>query len=300
MTIQSSSQLHHNVIVCIHNGLDDVRHCLQSLEKYWESEGLSSLLLIDDYSDEETATYVQSFANRFAPARYIRLDEQHFYTKAANTGLGLSDATLHTLLNSDTIVTPGWATHIRNIFQRDNNVGIVGPLSNAASTQSLPMVKSSDGQTAINHLPDGVSVEEFSTICQTFTHDLETPYVPIVHGFCYTVHQKVIDKIGLLDEESFPTGYGEENDYSFRCEDAGFALAIALDSFVFHAKSKSYKPAQQQKFSKIGQETLVEKYSARRIKNTIAAMEQQPKLEILRQRVIDHWPSHQWLEASQN
>lgn len=291
--------LQHNVIVCIHNSLDDVHQCLSSLRRYWDAEGLSSLILVDDNSEPDTTKYLQAVANEFEPAHLIRLDEQHFYTKAANTGLQFSNGDLHTLLNSDTIVTPNWAQSIRSIFINDKNVGIAGPLSNAASTQSLPMIKSENGQTAINRLPEAMSPQNFSSVVAQFAAGIPIPYVPVIHGFCYTIHDKVIKKIGYLDDENFPTGYGEENDYSFRCEDAGFALAIALNSFVFHSKSKSYQPEQQQDFTKAGQQALSDKYSSRRIKNAIDMMENHPSLVAMRKAVYENWPDHEWTASYQ-
>lgn len=293
-----TQSLKHNVIVCIHNSHDDVQRCLNSLRDHWDTEGLGELLLVDDHSEPLTQEMVRTFAQQFEPATLIWLDEQNFYTKAANTGLRFSSATYHTLLNSDTIVTAGWASNIRRLFELDPNIGIVGPLSNAASTQSLPHVKSKDGQTAINRLPVGMSPAHFARAVAGLAVGLTIPYVPVVHGFCYTIHQKVIDRIGYLDEKTFPTGYGEENDYSFRCEDAGFALAIALNSFVYHEKSKSYKPEQQQSFTKAGQEALAKKHSARRIQNAIAMMENQPSLRAMRDGVLKYWPEHDFLATT--
>ncbi|MEL7200041.1 MAG: glycosyltransferase [Pseudomonadota bacterium] len=287
--------LRHNVIVCVHNGLSDVTQCLNALRDHWTGSGLDTLLIVDDCSAEETSTFLDTFCEAFEAATLIRLDQQHFYTKAANRGLRFSKAELHTLLNSDTIVTAGWANSVRRIFEVDKNVGIAGPMSNAASTQSLPHVKSKDGQTAINHLPDGMGPDHFARAVRGLAAGLTIPYVPVVHGFCYTIHQKVIDRIGLLDEETFPTGYGEENDYSFRCEDAGFALAIALDCFVYHAKSRSYSKDQQQSFTKAGQAALAKKHSMRRIENAIATMEAQPSLRTLREKVLAYWPEHDFL-----
>lgn len=295
-TDQHTSLITHNVIVCVHNGYSDVVQCLQSLAHTWEAEGLGNLILVDDYSDDETADYLNEFAKDHDYATLIRLDEQHFYTRAANIGLKFSTATLNTLLNSDTIVTPSWAQKIRSLFERDPNIGIVGPLSNAASTQSIPHVKSAAGQTAINHLPDGMSVERFADAISHLASGLIVPYVPVIHGFCYTIHRKVIDKIGYLDEENFPTGYGEENDYSFRADDAGFALGVALNSFVYHAKSKSYKPEQQQEFTRAGHDALARKHSAWRIESVIKQMENQPSLKTIRERVADFWPEHDWLK----
>ena len=58
-----------------------------------------------------------------------------------------------------------------------------------------------------------------------------------------------------MDEENFPIGYGEENDYCIRAADAGFTLAIADDAYVFHAKSKSFGHSRRKELSKQGADT---------------------------------------------
>jgi glycosyltransferase involved in cell wall biosynthesis len=52
----------------------------------------------------------------------------------------------------------------------------------------------------------------------------------------------VIERIGYFDEEKYPRGYGEENDYAFRAAKAGFTLRLADHCYVYHAGSRSFTP----------------------------------------------------------
>jgi len=84
----------------------------------------------------------------------------------------------------------------------------------------------------------------------------------VVNGFCFLVTRSVIDAIGFLDEESFPRGYGEENDYCVRAAGAGFALAIADDAYVYHAVSRSFGGAGRDALVARAHKVLREKYPA--------------------------------------
>lgn len=287
-----TDKLSHDVVVCVHNGLDDVKLCLSSLMAFWDIKGLNKIIIVNDCSGSDTTNYLNSFAENHDCVQILHLTSQHYYTKAANAGLMASQANLRTLLNSDTIVTKNWWQKIQKVFGISRAIGIVGPLSNAASTQSVPFVKSSKDQTAINELPAGVSIDGFGQFIETVGANVVTPFVPLVHGFCLTIRDTVLDEIGYFDEEAFPRGYGEENDFCFRAEDAGFVLAVAVDAFVFHAKSKSYTSADRVKFMHDGMHNFSRKHGADRIRKAVTFMEQNVHLQSMRDAVLAKWPKH--------
>ena len=76
----------------------------------------------------------------------------HGYTIAANIGLRASTAELVVLLNSDTVVTRGWLDALVDVALSADDIGVIGPLSNAAGHQSVPL-KREGGDWAINALP---------------------------------------------------------------------------------------------------------------------------------------------------
>ena len=58
------------------------------------------------------------------------------------------------------------------------------------------------------------------------------PEVPLVHGFCFGIKKKVIDKIGYFDSKNLIGIMAEENDYCLRAGLEGFRFLIATNTFV--------------------------------------------------------------------
>jgi GT2 family glycosyltransferase len=272
-----------DIVVCAHNALEDVKACLESIRRA-RSSGRQRLILIDDGSDEAAARYLEEFATNNADwVEWHRNPQARGYTKAANQGLAASRGELVILLNSDTIVADGWAEKMADAVFSTPGAGIVGPLSNAASYQSIPDHRSTKDQTAINALPAGLTVADMNRYCEQWTAAHVLPRVPLIHGFCFGLTREVMDKIGDFDERHFPKGYGEENDYCCRAVDAGFGLVVATHTYVFHAKSKSYTSGERVELIKAGAEALRQLHGRPRIERAVRSMEHNPLLIKFRQ-----------------
>ncbi|MCH9052354.1 MAG: methyltransferase domain-containing protein, partial [Proteobacteria bacterium] len=142
----------------------------------------------------------------------------------------------------------------------------------------------SKDQTAVNDLPPGLTAEDMNRYCEQWTAAHVLPRVPLVHGFCFGVTREAIDRIGFFDEDSFPNGYGEENDFCFRAVDAGFGLVVATHTYIFHAKSKSYVGPERVELMKAGSEALRRLHGRARIQRSVRSMEENPIFVNLRQR----------------
>ena len=111
------------------------------------------------------------------------------------------------------------------------------------------------------------------------------PEAGVINGFCQLISRRLIDAIGELDEEAFPTGFGEENDYCARATAAGFRLHIADDTYVFHSKSQSFGHARRKELSKRGREALARKHPNVSWAKLTGAIEREPSLVRLRERL---------------
>ena len=271
------------IVVCVHNAIEDVRRCLGSVLA--RSTVDYRLIVVNDGSDAETTTWLRRFADSSdADVELIETQDGPLgYTRAANCGLEASTASAVVLLNSDTIVPRLWLEAMLDCMHSDESVGIVGPLSNAASWQSVPNVVEK-GVWAVNQLPPGYNVDEFAELVHAVSRR-QFPRVDFVNGFCFMISRTVIDRIGLLDEVSFPRGYGEENDYCLRSRDAGFELAIADQCFVYHAKSKSFGHAARQRLAKAGGRALHDKHGAKRVEEATARLKECAPLNGIRTAV---------------
>lgn len=273
-----------DIVLCVHNAIEDVKKCLASIVVTL-NQTTHRVIIVDDGSGQPTASYLKNFQEKnFSWVTLLRNRKAEGYTKAANRGLRYSTAEFVVLLNSDTIVTTNWIEKMVDVSFSNAGVGIVGPISSAASHQSIPDHRNSKEQTVINKLPFGLSPEAMNIFCEKNASAQIIPRVPLVHGFCFGIRREVIDKIGYFDEDNFPRGYGEENDYCFRAADAGFGLAIAAHTYIFHAKSKSYIDEERIKLMQAGAAAFRKKYGQRRISRAIATVEGNPVLDKLRHK----------------
>lgn len=281
-----------DVIVCVHDALEEVRLCLESVVR--GSSGLGSLLIVNDASRLDATEFLRGFAQRHACCELIENRSPRRYTRAANQGIRASTAESVVLLNSDTVVPPGWLARLSNAMNSGPKVGMTGPLSNAAGYQSVPRRGDGAGDWAVNVLPPGWNIAAMDTAIQAqFEEDY--PRVPFLNGFCLMIDRRVINSIGLLDEVSFPEGFGEEDDYCIRARDAGFELVVACDTYVHHWKSKSYAHDERRALSARGRRSLKAKYGEDRVEADARRVRQDPVLAEMRSRVagfLRNGPNH--------
>lgn len=271
-----------DIIVCVHNALDDVKQCLQSIIKYTQVN--YQLIVIDDGSDWDTRDFLRSWVENYSFVQLIVNEQAQGYTKAANQGLKAGKNDYMILLNSDTIVTPKWVEKLIECCNSQPDIGIVGPLSNCASWQSIPEIIDQKGNWSINLIPSEYTLEEYSYLLENLSNK-EFPIVNFVNGFCYLIKGEVIKKIGYLDEHTFPYGYGEENDYSIRANQAGFKLAIADHTYVYHSKSKSFGHERRQELSQKGKIALKDKYPNIDVNVMVEKLKDNLSLKILRTKL---------------
>jgi len=190
-----------DIVVCVHNALADVQNCLTSVQEH--SSQPYSLILVDDGSQAETCEYLAAYAGQHG-CRLIRNDQARGYTFAANQGLRASTGDFVILLNSDTIVTAGWLERMVACAEADPQNGIVGPLSNTASWQSIPEL-SFGGDWADNLLPPDISIQQFGELVSRYAAGMYLQ-MKLLNGFCIMFRRGVIDEVGYFDEETFGAG----------------------------------------------------------------------------------------------
>ena len=272
-----------DIIVPVYNAKKYVQRCLESVLAR-STDVNFRLIVVNDGSDDETTTMLHKFAEDSTECVLLEHKKNLGYTRAVNTGLKHSTASYSILLNSDTEVTNGWLTGLIRCFSSDSQLGIVGPLSNAASWQSVPRLLDDSGHFHINSLTEGLSVNAMAEkVREASIHHY--PEAPFVNGFCFMISRAVVDAIGYMDEDAFPLGYGEENDYCLRASQAGFKLAIADDVYVYHAKSKSFGHDQRKKLSQDGSKSLKKKYGTDYFNDQAKKMRSILPLDALRERL---------------
>jgi GT2 family glycosyltransferase len=246
------------VILPIYNGHDEVRACLHALRA--AATGPMQVVMVDDGSREFTAAMLR--AEAAADPRFIlhRRDNNRGYTKSINEGVLLTGAEWVVVLNSDALVSRGWLDRLHAAAQARPGTGMVGPLSNAATWQSVPAAKRPDGSWSVNEVIEPRHLARMQAILDEVS-ERAYPEFPVLNGFCTMIAREVFDRIGLYDEDAFPMGYGEETDLCLRARQAGFRLTLADDCFVYHHKSVSFGQAARARLSRAGWLEMTNKHS---------------------------------------
>ncbi len=157
------------------------------------------------------------------------------------------------LLNADAYVFPGWFDRLAAHADADPAVATVTPLSNNATICSYPAFNV-DNALEIEARPETVD-----RIAATVNAGRSVE-APTGVGFCFFVRRAALDAVGLLDDVSFPVGYGEENDFCMRALGAGYKNLIAGDVFVYHLGSVSFAKEKNANYD-AGQRALTEKHT---------------------------------------
>ena len=270
---QNASTQTVDIVICIHNDPKQVKLCLDAVRKHRSPQ--QRLILVDDGSTEETRLLVDDHTSHCSDDLIIRHERTQGYTKAANAGIKASTADYVILLDSSTIVPENWVSDLVTNAERLDEIGIIGPLSNAACWQSVPITLTREGEFAVNDLPASRTVSQTSELCKNISAGRPV-LVPFVDRFCFAIKRTVIDAIGFLDEDNFPMGSGEDNDFCLRAGDAGFLCAIATDCYVFHAKPGKSTNDHRKALSKSGNEAMQAKYTKSRVDNAVLSTRTHP------------------------
>ncbi len=268
--------------ICVHNSLPEVKACLPSVIAACGDD--DEIVVVDDASDAPTADYLADLAARHSRLRLVRNPQNLGYTRSANSIFRMAHTPWVILLNSDTIVPPKAISKLIQAGEQNAKLAIVGPLSNAASWQSVPRLIGPDGTFQVNVLPRGFTPQDMDAICEQAALPV-VQFVPLVNGFCLAIRTAALSEIGFFDEDRFPVGYGEEDDLCLRAADAGFACGIATNTFIFHSKSASFTPERRKGYVAEGLKALREKHSKERLIAASTMMRDHTGLKIVRDRV---------------
>ncbi len=216
-----------SVVVVTRNGLEHTRSCLESIARFTPEP--HELIVVDNGSTDATRAYLDERAARDERLRVVANASNRGFAAANNQGLAIARGDVVVALNNDTIVTEGWLARMLAVLEEHPDAGIVGPLTNRASgPQVIPA-------------PYGTS-DELAAFARRRAreHAGESLEGRRLVAFCWAVRRSLIERIGGFDER-FETGNCEDDDFCLRAAQAGYRARIALDAFVHHAGSATFR-----------------------------------------------------------
>jgi GT2 family glycosyltransferase/glycosyltransferase involved in cell wall biosynthesis len=221
------------VVIPVYNGYEALKRCLESV-KAWTLTEFTNVLVIDDGSlDQRILPLLLEYAEE-DKFQIIENDGNIGYTRTINKAIKHCFPNDVILLNSDTIVTPNWVEGLRDTVYMTDFVGTATAMSDHAGAFSFPKANQA------NPKPHDVSHALWAATIVRSTERCEPVEVPTGNGFCIYIRREVIDRVGLFDEEAFPRGYGEENDFCMRAKAAGWKNLISPKTYIFHERNVSF------------------------------------------------------------
>ncbi|MCG7410067.1 glycosyltransferase family 2 protein [Paenibacillus sp. ACRRX] len=211
-----------SIIIPTYNRCELLRHCVSSIRKYTDVP--YEIIVVDNHSSDGTRHYC--IAERLT---YVSLPENRGFPAACNAGMLISSGDTIVLLNNDVVVSHYWLRNLSQALMEHEEVGIVGPTTNYAS-----------GRQQVNHPYE--DLEQFHRLAAQLNQPdrFKRERVQRVVGLCFALKRKVLDTIGLLDEQ-FNPGHYEDDDFCLRARMSGYGIMMCGDVFVHHYGSHSFK-----------------------------------------------------------
>ncbi|HKD43296.1 MAG TPA: glycosyltransferase, partial [Myxococcaceae bacterium] len=215
-----------DIVIPVFADVSATRACIESVFACTGSE-LGQVIVLNDCSPEpQMQPMLRELEAAHREMILIANEANLGFVRSANRGIGLRRGDV-VLLNSDTIVTPGWLSEMLEVAYANDRVAAVVPLSNNAAICSVP------------------SYCQPSEMRELAAHELKLEslprytVVPTGVGFCLLMKQLVLNMIGAFDP-AYGRGYNEENDWAMRAQTLGFTILRANRALVYHLGMASF------------------------------------------------------------
>ncbi len=221
-----------SVIIPVHNAPDVLDRCLASVCATVPA-GVEVIVIDDASTDGEVTSVLHRWQQRVGPSWQFHFQKQNLgFVGTVNRGMKMTQRDI-VLLNSDTEVTPGWLEGLQRCLASDSLIATATPWTNNGEIASIPGFCEANPPP---RNPESVArvIAGTGTACY--------PELPTAVGFCMAVSRKALNTLGLFDEKTFGLGYGEENDFSMRAQQAGLRNVLCDDVYIVHLGGRSFGP----------------------------------------------------------
>ena len=239
------------IILSFNNYQETTGKCLDVLSadsdfRNWE------VIVVDNASDANTQQQLAEAKHRYPEVNFVYNSQNVGFAAGNNIGIRLATGDIFILLNSDAFPPPGMLGRLVEHFAHDTQLGMVGPVTNAAGNEQCIYTKSNNMEEKIMEGLLYASSGERMTL-SAYRLDF----------CCVAIPRHVFKLVGGLDED-FGRGYYEDLDYSLRVKAAGYRVEVAEDTFVYHRGSSSFGkiPRETKVLLKRNKRLIIQKYGA--------------------------------------
>lgn len=211
-------QLRASVLVVGYNGASFLPACLDSLLAMDMPSTAFEMVYIDNASFDASLAIVERCARQFAHMTILRNPRNLGFAAAVNQAAKMARAPILVVLNQDTIVANGWLRQLIRPLEEEPSVAVVGA-----------RVLYEDG----SGLYAGALEVLYGGVC--IAHEWEGR-CDAVSACAMAVRRDAFLRLGGFHEDLFM--YGEDLDLCHRARRAGYRIAYAPESIVYHRASR--------------------------------------------------------------
>lgn len=218
-----------SIILLTYNQLEYTKECFNSIIDKTAYPNYE-IIIVDNKSNDETPNYLKEIDDKYEHVKVILNPENYGFAKGNNIGIEACDGEYIILLNNDTVVTRGWLSGLTKHFEKNERLGILGPVTNSISNESKINVSYVD-VSDMEHFAYEYTAENMGE-----TYDK----IDVLAMFCLVISRAAFNKIGYL-EEIYGIGMFEDDDYSYKTKSIGYEIKCAEDVFIHHYGNVSFK-----------------------------------------------------------
>lgn len=219
-----------DVVIPVYGGLAETLACLDRVLATTTRSAAALVVINDATPDMELCRALNDLALQGCITLLTNPVNLGF-PGSCNRGMNLHPDRDVVLLNSDAEVFGDWLDRLQSVAYSAGDIGTVTPLGQDASIMSYP--GGAETQQAL------FPASEIDCVARQVNGG-NTVELPVGVGFCLYIKRSCIDEVGVFDEYSFATGYGEENDFCLRARARGWRHVGAPGLFVGHPGKLSY------------------------------------------------------------
>ena len=231
-----------SIVILCYNNLQYTRNCVESIlnnTAYPDYE----IVLVDNASSDDTASYLKELDSKYENIIIQLNDVNKGFAAGNNDGIRLATGDYIVLLNNDTLVTRGWLSNLIKHFEKDDKLGLLGPVTNSIGNEARINVS----YETVDQMPSFA----YSYMVEHFNQEYLD--VKVLAMYCVMFPRKIVDEVGLLDE-NYGRGMFEDDDYSYAIQKKGYRITIAEDVFIHHFGSESFNKIDKKELAEIFEE----------------------------------------------
>ena len=200
------------------------------------------IVVVDNASDDGSVEYIEQWCKAQRSGRSVRVvrsETNSGFSGGHNQGIAAADGDYYLVLNSDSVLRPGFLREILRVAEATPNAGLISPsiLSGEGVVQVGAFRFHSPLSELIRAAETGPVTRLFGNHVVALTPPADIGDIEWVSFACVLLRAQMVHDIGPMDEGYFL--YFEDSEYCLRARRAGWKVACAYTAAAVHYQGGS-------------------------------------------------------------